>query len=350
MKSDDDRMNLLEVPNQKEYRVARQRAQRRHELKAKIRLIKRVTLAGVIIGVGIYFFSQRYFQEFPVKAMPAFDQERIAEIVAEITRPLTYDEVTFAMHSEYALLVNISNGRTLFAHQADTRTYPASVTKIMTTLIGIENGDMDEQVTINVDFNALFATGAIQAGFGYGEVRTLEEVLHAIMLPSGAEATWALANHVAGSYEGFVALMNEKARALGMLETNFVTTTGLHDDLHYTTATDIAILLEYALEIPEFRAIFTAKSYELATPNSLGSVMHSTLFANAEQTTFTGGEIIGGRTGFTTPAGRCLASLATNGVDEFILITFGAPDYLENQTAHILDALMIYEYFLSPMN
>lgn len=339
-------MNLLNEHNQKAYRVAMQKEKRKSAIQTTYKLVRNVILAGTIIGVGIYFATIWLFREAPMKQVAGFDRDKVAEIIVEITKPLTYDEVGFRMNSEYALLINITNGRILFDHQADVQAYPASVTKIMTVLIGLENGDMDESVTIDADFEELFLAGAMQSGFSYGEVRTLSDILYAIMLPSGAEATWSLANHVAGSYEGFVELMNEKARDLSMLGTNFVTTTGLHDDDHYTTAYDIAILLEHALTNPEFKEIFTTETYELEIPNDLGSTMHSTLFSFAPQTTFEGGEILGGRTGFTEPAGRCLASLATDGTDEFILVTFGAEDPDWEQTTHILDALMIYEYFL----
>jgi len=345
-KKNDKQMNLLKEHNQKSYRLAMQKEQRRGAFQAGYKLVRNVIVVGTIIGVGIYFAAMWYFREIPMKEVNELDQNRVAEIIAEITKPLTYDEVGFEMYSEYALLVNITNGRILFDHQADVQTYPASVTKIMTVLVGLESGEMNDSVTVNADFEELFNAGAMQSGFTYGEVRTLSEILYAIMLPSGAEATWSLANHAAGSYEAFVDLMNEKAYSIGMLDTNFVTATGLHDDDHYTTANDIALLMSYALAIPEFREIFTARTYELETPNSLGSTMQSTLFAFAPQTTFEGGEILGGRTGYTTPAGRCLASLATDGEDEFILITFGAPGDNANEIAHISDALMIYEYFL----
>jgi len=270
----------------------------------------------------------------------------IEEILALLPRTLTYDEVDFTMYSEYALLINISNGQVLFEHQADVRTYPASVTKIMTVLVGLQNGSMDENVIVSADFDRLSIAQAMQSGFEYGEVRTFSEILHAVMLSSGGEATEALANHVAGSYEAFVEMMNIKAHELGMYDTHFVTATGLHDENHFTTANDIAILLKYALEIPEFRDMFTRDSYELETPNLRGDTLTSTLSLFAPTLEFEGGRILGGRTGFTTPAGRTLASLATNGEDEFILITFGALEEEEDFTLAILDALMIYSYFL----
>ena len=259
---------------------------------------------------------------------------------------LLFESIEFRMQSEYALLINLSTGEILFEHQANVRTFPASVTKIMTVLVGLASGEMDESITVNADFDGLYLSQAMQSGFVYGEVRTLSEILHAVLLTSGGEATEALANHVGGSYEAFVELMNIKAEQLGMNDTHFVTATGLHDENHYTTANDIAILLQYALEIPAFREMFTRPSYELEIPNSITDTLHSTLFHFAPTTEFEGGRILGGRTGYTTPAGLCLASLATDGVDEFILITFGAREDDGSRTAHVLDALMIYEYFL----
>ena len=350
-KKTDDQMNFLELHNQKESRVAVKKKQRKEAMTSTYKLVRNVLVAGSLIGAGVYFFVMWYFSETPVKTHYGFDVDLIAEIVADVTRPQGIQDVGFSMNSEYALLINITTGRAIFDHQADVRTFPASVTKIMTVLVGLESGDLDDEVTIVADFDALFLAGASQAGFVNGEVRTLEEVLYAIMLPSGAEATWALTNHVAGSYEGFVDLMNIKAQELGMVDTHFVTATGLHDDNHYTTANDIAILLTYALENPIFRDIFTARHFQLNSPNTRGDFMEATLYTFAPTLEFDGGEIIGGRTGFTTPAGRCLASLATNGIDEFILITFGAldPDFT-NTTIHILDALTIYEYFLTRFN
>jgi len=340
-------MNYLEEHNKKENRVAVRKEQRRNLIQTTYKLIRNVIVAGTLIGIGIYVFSIWYFREIPVKEYYEFDQRRIAEIVAELTRPLSYEEVAFQMESRYALLINLSNGRILFDHRADEQAFPASVTKIMTVLVGLENGELSDEVVVDADFDALFLSGAMQAGFIEGEVRSLSEILNAIMLASGAEASWALANHIAGSYDAFVDLMNDKAQTLGMNDTHFVTTTGLHDENHYTTANDIAILLTYALENPDFREIFTSRTYELEKPNSRGSTLESTLFAFAPETSFEGGRILGGRTGFTTPAGRCLASLATNDIDQFILITFGAPDPdFTNQIAHISDALIIYEYFL----
>ncbi|MCL2559857.1 MAG: D-alanyl-D-alanine carboxypeptidase [Turicibacter sp.] len=338
-------MNDDEINRQKE----EQRLQKKENFTRRVKLIRNVILAGIVAGIGIHVAVNWEPPVPPTKVVDDFSRDVRTVWIEELLRPLRYSEVTFEMYSNQALLINLSNGRILFSHHADEITYPASVTKIMTVLIGIEHSEMDESVVIQADFDALWWAGAMLSGFGPGEVRSMSDILHGIMLPSGAEASSSLAYHIAGGEAGFVALMNEKAEELGMTNTHFMNTTGLHDDNHYTTAEDIAILLTYALENPEFRAIFTAQTYELAVPNSLGHTMLSTLFNTIDSNEFEGGAIIGGRTGFTFEAGRCLASLATNGEDEFILITFGTPtpDLVTNATAHILDALLIHEYFFN---
>ena len=262
---------------------------------------------------------------------------------------LSYRDVNFNMYSTNALLINLTTGEMMFERGANARVYPASLTKMMTVLIGIEQIHSDTMI-VRADFTRLMLANASVVGFEYGEERTSMEVLHGAMLSSGADATATIAYHVAGSYDAFVKLMNARARELGMYQTNFVNTSGLHDEDQYTTAYDIAILLRYALGNPRFREVFTTRDYPFITLFGEQRIMSSTLFANMWTTEFMGGEVIGGRTGFTNAAGRCLASLATNGVDEFILITFGADRYAANQAAHIFDALMIYEYFLKAID
>jgi len=262
---------------------------------------------------------------------------------------LSYDDVDFSIYSQNALLINLTTGEVIFDHGADERVYPASLTKIMTVLIGIEQATSDV-MTVQADFDGLMLANASVAGFSYGEVRTLSEILHGAMLPSGADATATIAYNIAGSYEAFVELMNQRARELGMYHTNFTNTSGLHDENQYTTAYDLALLLRHALNNSKFREIFTTRTYHFTTLFGEQRIMYSTLFSNIWTTEFSSGEIIGGRTGFTDAAGRCLASLATNGVDEFILITFGADQAAANQNAHLFDAITIYDYFLAINN
>ena len=323
--------------------------------KKKRNLTPTLLILNILLwGSAIYLWLQDYESAPTVAGQFAYEQ---AIETPDIDVPIfndgnveSYNEVGFSMYSNHALLINLTSGDVLFAHNENERVYPASVTKIMTVLVGLEYAD-GEDLIVQADFDELFRESAAMAGFEYGETRTLSEVLHGAMLPSGADATTTLAYHVAGSYQGFVDLMNETAMRLGMFDTHFTNASGLHDDNHYTTAYDIALMLEYALQIETFKNIFTTPIYTITTgagdEHDMVSTMFNSIATSGRSPDFSGGEILGGKSGFTFAAGLCLVSLATNGVDEFILITLQASHEIGISQPHIVDAFTIYEYFFN---
>ena len=124
---------------------------------------------------------------------------------------------------------------------ADERAYPASITKVLTALVALEKGNMEDLVTISAYAVKLSSANA-KIGMKEGEVYRLLDLMYGMLLPSGCDAAKAVAEHVGGSEEGFAELMNEKARELGMTSSHFTNASGLHDDDMYTTARDLAIL------------------------------------------------------------------------------------------------------------
>lgn len=257
---------------------------------------------------------------------------------------LTESDVDLDLMSDYALLVNLTTNEVIYEKNAYERTYPASLTKMMTVLVGIEHMK-DEEIIIDVDYQALAAEGAAIAGFSNGEVVSYKDLLYGTMLPSGADAALMLAKVVAGSEEGFVALMNEKAKQLGMKDTHFTNVVGLHDDEHYSTAWDLAMLEKAALHNEMFREIFSAKSYTTDSANHL--TFTSRMFDRMASPIFDGGEVLGGKTGYTEEAALCLASYATDGDNEYLLITTHAKGSPYTPQYHVLDALSAYDYFLN---
>lgn len=165
--------------------------------------------------------------------------------------------------SRHAILLDAQSGQVLAQKRADERTAPASLTKMMTILLAIEaEPDLDKQATLPEDiFPALQTEKASMAGFVPGETVTVRDLLYGAMLPSGAECCEALAQLVSGSEENFAALMNQKAAELGMKNTHFTNPTGLTDTEHYSSAADMAKLLQAALHNATFRTIFTAEHY-----------------------------------------------------------------------------------------
>lgn len=151
--------------------------------------------------------------------------------------------------SRHAILLDAQSGRVLAQKRADERAAPASLTKMMTVLLAIEGEpDLDKQVTLPEDiFPALQTEKASMAGFAPGETVTVRDLLYGAMLPSGAECCETLARLVSGSEDNFAALMNQKAAALGMKNTHFTNATGLTDTEHYSSAADMAKLLQAAL-------------------------------------------------------------------------------------------------------
>lgn len=165
--------------------------------------------------------------------------------------------------SRHAILLDAQSGRVLAQKRADERTAPASLTKMMTVLLAIETEpDLDKQVTLPEDiFPALQTEKASMAGFVPDETVTVRDLLYGAMLPSGAECCEALARLVSGSEDNFAELMNQKAAELGMKNTHFTNATGLTDTEHYSSAADMAKLLQAALHNTTFRTIFTTEHY-----------------------------------------------------------------------------------------
>lgn len=249
------------------------------------------------------------------------------------------------IYSDTALLMSI-DGEELYSKNGEEQIYPASLTKIMTAIIALENINyLDESVVIPGDiFEYIESEGAATAGFSAYESVTYRDLLYGALLSSGAECCLTLAAYLGGSEEMFVQMMNEKAAELGMENTHFTNVIGLHNYEHYSTAEDIAKLLIYALDNDEFREIFTSQSYYTETDyQPYGVTLSSTMFSELDSEYFIGGVFLGGKTGYTSEAGYCLASLARVNGKEYILITAGAESSDYMGSLRITDAVNIYE-------
>lgn len=263
--------------------------------------------------------------------------------VNQLIKPAVKELDITGINSSYAVLMQAGGGRVVGDINGETPMYPASMTKIMTTIVAIENlSDLNQEITVTNDMIAnLYAQDATQAGFQPGETVQAIDLLYGVMLPSGADCCIALADTIAGSEEGFVELMNQKAEKLGLENTHFCNTTGLHADDHYSTAKDIAELLRYALKNSTFREIIESPYHSTPGTNVHpdGITFYSTMFKNLSDTTVIDGKIMGGKTGFTSEAGCCLASFAEIDDIEYILVTAGA---YQAGTPHIDDAVKLY--------
>lgn len=250
------------------------------------------------------------------------------------------------LYSRYAILIDCDSGISLAEHDAQAKIYPASMTKIMTAVLAVENTtDMEETITVPEDiFPQLYEEDASMAGFLPGESARPRDLLYGILLPSGAECCLTFAYRIAGSEAAFVEMMNRKAEELGLANTHFCNATGLHDPDHYSTVEDISSLLRYALQSQTFRDAFMGSRYSVAPTEKHpdGFTFVSTMFPYMDSAEVIGGRILGGKTGYTEEAGQCLASLAEIGGKEYILVTAKAEGTHETEQFHILDAQNVY--------
>ncbi|KOA20049.1 D-alanyl-D-alanine carboxypeptidase DacF precursor [Clostridium homopropionicum DSM 5847] len=250
------------------------------------------------------------------------------------------------LNSPNAILIRLKDYTILMQKNSEEKIYPASLTKMMTAIVAIENlPDLKEEIKLsNSTFQGLYEADASMAGFKLGEQVRAIDLLYGVMLPSGAECCIGLADQIAGSEQNFVKIMNQKAADLGMGNTHFENATGLHNENHYTTVKDLAILLSYALQNDTFREIFAPSHHFTPSTNKHpgGITLYSTMFKELNNQNIIDGEILEGKTGYTDEAGLCLASLAKVGKQEYILISAGAKGDHHSEQYNITDALAVY--------
>jgi len=250
------------------------------------------------------------------------------------------------LSSPNAILIRLKDHTILMQKNSEEKIYPASLTKMMTAIVAIENlPDLKGEIKLTSStFQGLYGADASMAGFQPGERVAAIDLLYGALLPSGAECCIGLADQIAGSEQDFVKIMNQKAVDLGMDNTHFENTTGLHNENHYTTVKDLAVLLSYALQNDTFREIFTSSRHSIPPTNkhSGGITFYSTMFEELNNQNIIDGEILGGKTGYTDEAGLCLASLAKKGKQEYILVTAGAKGDNHSEQYNITDAVAVY--------
>ncbi len=216
-----------------------------------------------------------------------------------------------------AVLTDAKSGEFLFEKNSSSPLPMASTTKIMTAICAIEN--CNTNIPIIIDERAVGIEGS-SIYLKNGERMTVKELLYGLMLNSGNDAAAAIAIAVSGSEEDFAVLMNDTAKRLGALNTNFTNPSGLYDDAHFTTARDLAKITAYAMQNPLFRHIVGTKTQKISAPEGSRYLKnHNRLLRELEGCT-------GVKTGYTKRCGRCLVSARVQGDREYIAVTLNAPD------------------------
>ncbi len=266
----------------------------------------------------------------------------LATLVSLLTLPAAAVEDDLDLYCTNAVLVDANYDEVLYEYNAHDKAYPASMTKVMTALLtleALEAGTITEETVVTVSDNAARKDFPDEstANLKSGEQMSVRDLLYCLMLPSANDAAKALAEHLGGSIDNFAAMMNERARALGCTNTHFINPHGLHDPNHYTTAYDMALMFMAAMEHDLFLEIISTASYTAAPTNiSKERYFFNTngLISNLYYSRHTYDKCIGGKTGSTDEAGRCLVAAAKDGDKLMVSVIMGSGP-IENADGNI---------------
>ena len=279
------------------------------------------------------------------------------------------------IYSEAAILIEKQTGKILYGKNVYDRKYPASTTKILTAIIALERCSLDELATASE-----YAVDTVKAGYTNADIRagetfTIGELLDVMMIVSANEAATIIAEHISGSSSEFANLMNEKAKEIGCLDTHFVNANGIHDENHYTTAYDLALIGRYCMQNEKFRELVGKKSCSLPVTEIYENAIREEVenkneknknkkkykpivfeelsldrkFTNTNSLIKESSEYyypycIGGKTGFTTPAKNCLVSFSNKDGFETIAVVLHAENTVNNLSARYTDTIKLFEY------
>lgn len=255
------------------------------------------------------------------------DVSKIEEVIQTVSEAVDEPKIS----SRYAIVLDRNNKTILYGKNEKTKTKMASTTKIMTSLIVIENTDLNNIVEIS---SKAAGTGGSRLKIKKGDKITVRDLLYGLMLRSGNDAAVALAEYVGGSIEGFANLMNKKAAQLGLENTHFITPHGLDSDEHYTTPYELAILTCYALENKVFSDIVNTKICNISINGYIRTISNTNeLLGNLNG-------VYGVKTGFTNGAGRCLVTSIKRGNLDVICVVLGA----DTKKIRTTDSIKLIEY------
>jgi len=299
-----------------------------------------IRIISLVIAILMLFMTSNIYAE----------TNAIATDQVEVIEPNM--DLGFRLYSPYILLMDSTSGKILYEHNSEEIIYPASTTKVMTAILTLENCKLDDVATVS--HNAIFSippTYAI-ANLKEGEKLTIEQLLHVLLIPSANDAAVVLAEHIAGSVDNFSEMMNQKAKEIGCKNTNFKNPNGIHHADHYTTAYDMALIGQYAMQNPTFRSIVSKTKYTLPitnmydkedrifrTTNELIRENHSNSLNNYYYK-----DCIGGKTGYTNAAQSCIVTSAKKGDQEFLVCVMGGQKTEAFLNGRDLDCIALFDY------
>lgn len=269
---------------------------------------------------------------------------------------IIFTNFTFAstpnIGSGAAILIETTTGRVLYEKNAYQKMYPASTTKVMTAILTLENCKLSDMATVSANALESIPNGYVTVNLQIGEELTIKDLLYALMVKSANDAAVVLAEHISGSVENFSILMNEKAKELGCKDTNFVNPNGIHNDNHYSTAYDLALISKYCMQNEIFRKIVTTTSYTLPATNKYEST--DRIFSNTNLLIIKNNNnradnyyyknATGIKTGYTSQAKNCLIAGSLRDNLEFISVILDAGFTNSGLSIRYLDTISLLNY------
>lgn len=256
-------------------------------------------------------------------------------------------EETPNVHSPVALLMDAGTGKILYEKNAHNKMYPASTTKIMTAILALENRELTDVATVSYDAVSTVPSGYSNANLQIGEQLTMEQLLNVLLIPSANDAANVIAEDISGSVESFASMMNTKAREIGCKSTNFVNANGVHNENHYSTAYDLALIGRYAMKNETFRKIVSTSKYTLPITNKYEK--EDRVFTNTNRLINSKSSqyyeyATGVKTGYTDPAKNCIVASSKKDDMELICVILGADKDTETAKNKFADCISLFNY------
>lgn len=304
-------------------------------------LLRRVLIFFTALIIFINVFSISVFANNSISTDSSVD----SEIVSSSSNLPT-------IYAPACILMDADSGKILYNKNANAKMYPASTTKIMTAILALEKCNLTDVATAS--HNAIFSIpyGYSIANIQEGEELTIEQLLNVLLIPSANDAAVVIAEHIAGSEEAFADMMNDKARELGCLNTHFVNSNGIHNENHYSTAYDLALIGKYAMSFETFRNIVSKTSYSLPKTNKydkedrLFNTTNDLIKKNysSSPTNYYYKYATGAKTGYTDAAQNCIVATATKDDISLIAVVLHDEHTDDGLSQRALDCKSLFEY------
>lgn len=284
--------------------------------------VSMIIITAVLLSGCGYKYDIPYSTDSNISGFRMVDFETSEDTVSAFAEKLCIvsgdvDAKSIEMNEDTAAaLFDVTNKDTIYAKNVHEKMYPASLTKIMTFIVAIKHGELDQVLTASP--NACISDYSVQKiGLKDGDQMTLEQALNIMLVYSANDVANLIAEGIGGSIENFVAMMNDEALSLGCTETHFVNANGLTNEEHYTSPYDLYLMMNEAIQFESFKSIIAKQSYETTYYNVAGNeeaakVESTNLYLSGQASSPGGITIVGGKTGTTNAAGHCLIVLSKN--------------------------------------